>query len=189
MTSVFSQQNSISLCPASFCTQRPNLPVTSGISWPTIALQSPMMKGTSFFSISVKLEWEEGKKEQNNKFLSRLWLWLWRNPECTWTTKHKQESWGSTSMRLYLISSQLWLNVQSIYIPFKVLKLCLKVHLGSLSSWGLSHFLSNGGNDTKVIQYLVWWIIGGVKLKNNENVSAVQFLNCPWQWFLKKHAH
>ena len=28
MTSVFSWQNSISLCPASFCTSRPNLPVT-----------------------------------------------------------------------------------------------------------------------------------------------------------------
>ena len=33
MTSAFSWQNSISLCPASFCTPRPNLPVTPGISW------------------------------------------------------------------------------------------------------------------------------------------------------------
>ena len=30
MTSVFSQQSSVSLCPASFCTPRPNLPVTPG---------------------------------------------------------------------------------------------------------------------------------------------------------------
>ena len=30
MTSAFSRQNSISLCPASFCTPRPNLPVTPG---------------------------------------------------------------------------------------------------------------------------------------------------------------
>ena len=30
MTSVFSWQNSIRLCPASFCTPRPNLPVTPG---------------------------------------------------------------------------------------------------------------------------------------------------------------
>ena len=136
------------------------------------------MKRTSFFSISVKLKWGEGKKEQNNKFLSRLWLWLWRNPECTWTTKCKQESWGSTSMRLRLTLSQMRLYVRSIYIPSKVLKLCLKPHFGSLSSWGLSHFLLNDGNDTKVIQYLVWWIIGRVKLKNNENVSPMQFLNC-----------
>ena len=32
MTSVFSWQNSVSLCPASFCTPRPNLPVIPGIS-------------------------------------------------------------------------------------------------------------------------------------------------------------
>ena len=33
MTSVFSWQNSISVCPASFCTPRPNLPVTPDVSW------------------------------------------------------------------------------------------------------------------------------------------------------------
>ena len=32
MTSAFSWQNSISFCPASFCTPRPNLPVTPGVS-------------------------------------------------------------------------------------------------------------------------------------------------------------
>ena len=32
MTSAFSWQNSISLCPASFHIPRPNLPVTSGVS-------------------------------------------------------------------------------------------------------------------------------------------------------------
>ena len=31
MTNVFSWQNSVSLCPASFCTERPNFPVTPGI--------------------------------------------------------------------------------------------------------------------------------------------------------------
>ena len=46
----FSWQNSISLCPASFCTPWPNLPVTPGIFWlPTFAFQSPIMKRTSFF--------------------------------------------------------------------------------------------------------------------------------------------
>ena len=33
MTSTFSWQNSVNLCPASFCSPRPNLPVTPGISW------------------------------------------------------------------------------------------------------------------------------------------------------------
>ena len=50
MMNAFSWQNSVSLCPASFCTPRPNFPVTPGISWlPTFAFQSPMMKRTSFF--------------------------------------------------------------------------------------------------------------------------------------------
>ena len=48
MTSVVFWQNSVSLCPASFCISRPNLPVTPGNSWlPTFVFQSPMMKRTS----------------------------------------------------------------------------------------------------------------------------------------------
>ena len=47
---------SVSLCPASFCTPRPNLPVTSGISWlSTFAFQSPMMERTSFPTWDWKL--------------------------------------------------------------------------------------------------------------------------------------
>ena len=38
MTSAISWQNSVNLCPASFCSPRPNLPVTPGISrLPTFA--------------------------------------------------------------------------------------------------------------------------------------------------------
>ena len=49
MTSAFSWQNSISLCPASFHIPRPNLPVTPGISsLPTFAFQSPITKRTYF---------------------------------------------------------------------------------------------------------------------------------------------
>ena len=40
MTSVFSWQKSVSLCPASFCTPMPNLPVTPDISW-LLAFASP----------------------------------------------------------------------------------------------------------------------------------------------------
>ena len=55
MTSVFFWQNSVSLCPASFCTSRPNLPVTPGISLlPTFAFQSPMMKSTSFLVLILE---------------------------------------------------------------------------------------------------------------------------------------
>ena len=53
MTSAFFWQNSISLFPVSFCTSRPNLPITSDISWLlTIAFQCPMMKRTSFCGVS-----------------------------------------------------------------------------------------------------------------------------------------
>ena len=49
MTSVFSWENSVSFCLASFCTPRRNLPLTPGISYlPTFAFQSPIMKRTSF---------------------------------------------------------------------------------------------------------------------------------------------
>ena len=55
MTSAFSWQNSLSLCPASFRIPRPNLPVTPGVSWlPTFAFQSSVMKRTSFLGVSFK---------------------------------------------------------------------------------------------------------------------------------------
>ena len=55
MTSVFSWQNSISLCLTSFCIPRPNLPVTPGVSrLPIFTFQSPIMKRTSFLGVSSK---------------------------------------------------------------------------------------------------------------------------------------
>ena len=55
MTSAFSWQNSISLCPTSFRIPRPNLPVTPGVSWlPTFAFQSPIMKRTYFLVLVLK---------------------------------------------------------------------------------------------------------------------------------------
>ena len=51
----FLKQNSVSLCPASFCTSRPNLPITPGISWlPTFTFQSTVMKTTSLLGVSSK---------------------------------------------------------------------------------------------------------------------------------------
>lgn len=85
--------------------------------------------------------------------------------------------WWDGASFLPLLFSQLWLYVQSVYIPFKVLKLCLKFHgdLGSFSSWGLRHILLNDGNDPKVTQNPVWWIIKWEKLKSNETSSPMQF--------------
>ena len=45
----------VSLYPTSFWTPRPNLAVTPTISWlPTFAFQSPIMKSTSFLSVSSR---------------------------------------------------------------------------------------------------------------------------------------
>jgi len=55
MISAFSWQNCISLCPTLFCTPRPNLPVTPGISWlPTFAFQSPVWKGHLFWGVNSR---------------------------------------------------------------------------------------------------------------------------------------
>ena len=64
MTSAFPWQNSITLCPALFCTPRPNLPVTPGISWlPTSAFQSPVMKRTSVFCVSSRRSCRSSKNQ------------------------------------------------------------------------------------------------------------------------------
>ena len=61
MTSVFSWKNSISLCPASFCTPLPNLPVTPGVSsLPTFALlllKEPSSGVTNVFSPGMPKMW------------------------------------------------------------------------------------------------------------------------------------
>ena len=52
---VCSLGKTISLCSASFCTSRPNLPVTRSTSWlSTFAFQSPMMKRTSFLVLVLE---------------------------------------------------------------------------------------------------------------------------------------
>ena len=51
MTSVFLGRTLF--CPASFCTPRPNLPVTpGGSSLPTFAFQYPVTKRTSFGGVN-----------------------------------------------------------------------------------------------------------------------------------------
>ena len=53
MTSAFSWQNFVSLCPASFCIHRPNLLVTPGVSWlPSFAV--PYNEKNIFFLVLVR---------------------------------------------------------------------------------------------------------------------------------------
>ena len=83
MTSAFSWQNSISLCPASFRTPQTNLPVTPGVSWlPAFVFQSPIMKKTAFLGVLKGLVGLH--RTVQLQLLQRYWLghrlgllWYW----------------------------------------------------------------------------------------------------------------
>ena len=115
MSSVFSWQNSVSLCPASFWTQRPNLPVTSGISWlSTFAFQSPLMKRTSFFLVLVLEGLVGHHKTVQLQLLQHYWLghrlgWLWYWMVCL---GNEQRSfchfWDCTQVLHFRLSCWLW---------------------------------------------------------------------------------
>ena len=81
---VHSLGNSVSLCPASFCTPRPSLPITPGISWlPTFVFQFLWWKGLFFFQVLV-LESLVCLHRITQLHLQQLWLghrlgllWYW----------------------------------------------------------------------------------------------------------------
>ena len=85
MTSAFSWQISVSLCPASFCTPRPNFPVTNGISWlPTLHSSPLWWKGHLLLVLAL-----EGPVSLHRtielQLLQHYWLghrlglpWYWR---------------------------------------------------------------------------------------------------------------
>ena len=78
---VFSWQNSISFCPASFCTPRSNLPVTPGVSWlHTFAFQSPIMKRTCLGGVNSR---RSCRSSQNRSTLASSALLVWAY---TWIT-------------------------------------------------------------------------------------------------------
>ena len=84
---VCSHEKTVGLCPASFCTPRPNLPVIPGISWlSTFAFQSPVMKRTFCVCVCVlALEGAVGlHRTIQLKHLQHYWLghrlgllWYW----------------------------------------------------------------------------------------------------------------
>ena len=78
MTSAFSWQNSISLCPASFHTPRPNLPVTPGVSWASLvaptAKRLPAMQETRVRFLG----WEDPlEKEMAIHYSTLAWKIPW----------------------------------------------------------------------------------------------------------------
>ena len=120
MTSAFSWQNSISLCPASFCTPRPNLPVTPGISWlPTFAFWSPIMKRTSFCGLI--LEGLVGLHQLSSvQLLShvRLFATLWITaPQASLSITNSQTSLILMSIESVMQSSHLILCHPLLLLP------------------------------------------------------------------------
>ena len=83
-------QNSVRLWSATLCTPRPNLCVTPDISWlPTFALQSPIMKKTSFLGVSSRRSCRPSRTVQ---LLHYFWLghrcglsWYWMVSLGKWT--------------------------------------------------------------------------------------------------------
>ena len=86
MTSAFSWQNSISLCPSSFCTPRPNLPVILGMPWLLpFSFQSPNVKDIFFFLMLVLEDLVGLHRTSQLQLLYHLWLghrlgllWCWK---------------------------------------------------------------------------------------------------------------
>ena len=75
MTSAFSWQNSVSLCPVSFCTPRPNLPVTPGVSClPTFAFITIfiVMKRTSFGGVNSRRSYRSSQNRSTLAFSALL---------------------------------------------------------------------------------------------------------------------
>ena len=77
---VCSLGTTVSLCPASFCTPRPSLPVTPDISWlPTFASQSSMMKSKSFFGVSSRSSCRSSQNHStsaSSALVVGAWTWI-----------------------------------------------------------------------------------------------------------------
>ena len=79
---VCSLDETVNLCPDSFCTPRPNLPVTPGFSWlPTFAFQSSVIKRKSFLLLVI----EDLVSLHRTIQLQLLWhLWLGHKLGLSW---------------------------------------------------------------------------------------------------------
>ena len=86
----------LSLCPASFHTPRPNFPVTPGVSWlPTFAFQSPIMKRTSFLSVSSRRSCKFSQNRKESWVLKNWVFWtvvLEETLECAWNARRSNQS-------------------------------------------------------------------------------------------------
>ena len=139
MTSAFSWQNSISLCPASSYIPRPKLPVTPGVSWlPTFAFQSPIMKRTSFWGVSSKRSCRSSYIQLNNSSFSSLLLVSWGNNliQERMIFKYWLQCGWSSFVKTYAFSLLVTLNIKTKTTSTILTKLKVTIR------WMLFHVLS-----------------------------------------------
>ena len=135
ITSVSFWQNSVSLWPASFCTPRPNLPVTPGYLWlPTFAFQSPIMKRTSFWGVSSR-----------------------RSCRSSW-------NYSTSASLASLVRAQTWITVILNGLPWKrreIILLFLKLHPSTAFQTPVDYdgySLSSKGFLPTVVDIMVIWV-------------------------------
>ena len=122
MTSAFSWKNSISLCPASFCTRRTNLPVTPGVYWlHTFAFQSSIMKRKSFLVVNSRRSCTSSSVQFSSvQLLSRVrhfaTPWIAALQASLSNTK-SQSSLKLTSIESVMLSSHLILCRPLLLLP------------------------------------------------------------------------
>ena len=124
MTSAFSCQSSINLCPASFRIPRPNLPVTPGASWlPTFAFQSPIMRegnGTHSSTLAWRIPWMEKSGGLQSMGSLRV-RHNWATSLSLFTFMHQRRKWQPTPVflpgeyqgRWSLVGCRLWGRTES----------------------------------------------------------------------------
>ena len=72
MTSVFSQKDSVSLCPASFCTPKPNSPVTPDILNSYFCIPVSYDEKNIFFSVNSKRSCRSSQNHSTSAFSALL---------------------------------------------------------------------------------------------------------------------
>ena len=116
MTSAFSWQNSISLCPASFHIPRPNLPVTPGVSFffffvrTTQQNKIPVYCWTTLFHTYIKQAKKINsnfidKKRKKRNLLSLAFLTISYKPTTYSTAKyiHKKSYWNARNKIVFFV--------------------------------------------------------------------------------------
>ena len=142
MTSAFSWQNSISLCPASFCIPRPNLPVTPGVSWlPIEQIKDKKLVWGQWLCVDLSYlvgqpaRLPESHRTQDSKPGNSKGCWLLRvghrgvvREKMVWTALPRR--WGRMGRQFWGVESGFFQSSPAFTVDFNLL-LCFGIYAGS----------------------------------------------------------